>query len=86
MNVIFRLYCFVLGCIVRRGLLSSHGMNPGGITEDYDEIDRRDPPIFINNTRTRVVVAAGKTATMECRVLNIGDRQVTLDLCQRLSL
>ena len=47
------------------------------ITEDYDEIDRRDPPVFINNTRTRVVVAAGKTATLECRVMNIGDRTVS---------
>ena len=46
------------------------------ITEDYDEIDRRDPPVFINNTRTKVVVAAGKTASLECRVMNIGDRTV----------
>ena len=48
------------------------------ITEDYDEIDRRDPPVFINNTRTKVVVAAGKTATLECRVINIGDRSVRI--------
>ena len=47
------------------------------ITEDYDEIDRRDPPVFINNTRTKVTVAAGKTATLECRVMNIGDRTVS---------
>lgn len=47
------------------------------ITEDYDEIDRRDPPVFINNTRTKVIVAAGKTATLECRVVNIGDRTVS---------
>ena len=33
--------------------------------------------MFINNTRTRVVVAAGKTATLECRVMNIGDRTVS---------
>lgn len=32
------------------------------ITEDYDEIDRKDPPLFINNTRTKLVVASGKTA------------------------
>ena len=48
------------------------------ITEDYDEIDRRDPPVFINNTRTKVVVAAGKAASLECRVMNIGDRAVSV--------
>ena len=51
------------------------------ITEDYDEIDRKDPPIFINNTRIKVVVAAGKTATLECRVQNLGDRTVRLFFC-----
>ena len=45
--------------------------------ENYDEIDRRDPPVFINNTRTKIVVAAGKKATFECRVMNIGDRAVS---------
>ena len=59
---------FQIGCIRRTS---------DKITEDYDEIDRRDPPVFINNTRTRVVVAAGKTATLECRVMNIGDRTVS---------
>ena len=60
-------FLFQIGCIRRTS---------DKITEDYDEIDRRDPPVFINNTRTRVVVAAGKTATLECRVMNIGDRTV----------
>ena len=46
--------------------------------ENYDEIDRRDPPVFINNTRTKIVVAAGKRATFECRVMNIGDRTVSV--------
>ena len=46
------------------------------ISEDYDEIDRVSPPLFINNTRTKVVVAAGKNATLECRVRNQGDRTV----------
>ena len=59
---------FQIGCIRRTS---------DKITEDYDEIDRRDPPVFINNTRIRVVVAAGKTATLECRVMNIGDRTVS---------
>ena len=53
------------------------------ITEDYDEIDRRDPPVFINNTRTKIVVAAGKTASLECRVMNIGDRTVRDAICQK---
>ena len=53
------------------------------ITEDYDEIDRRDPPVFINNTRTKIVVAAGKTASLECRVMNIGDRTVRDVICQK---
>ena len=57
----------MLGCIRRTN---------EKITEDYDEIDRRDPPVFINNTRTKVIVAAGKTASLECRVMNIGDRTV----------
>ena len=61
-------FLFQIGCIRRTS---------DKITEDYDEIDRRDPPVFINNTRTRVVVAAGKTATLECRVMNIGDRTVS---------
>ena len=60
-------FLFQIGCIRRTS---------DKITEDYDEIDRRDPPVFINNTRTRIVVAAGKTATLECRVMNIGDRTV----------
>ena len=46
------------------------------ISEDYGEIDRRSPPVFINNTRTRVVVAEGKDATLHCRVANVGDRTV----------
>ena len=51
----------IVGCIRRTS---------DKIAVDYDEIDKRDPPIFINNTRTKVVVAAGKTATLECRVMN----------------
>jgi len=47
------------------------------VTEDYDEIDRKFPPLFINNTRTKVVVASGKTATLECRVQNLEDRTVS---------
>lgn len=47
------------------------------INEDYDEIDRRFPPLFINNTRTKVVAASGKTATLECRVQNLEDRTVS---------
>ena len=50
------------------------------INEDYDEIDRRFPPLFINNTRTKVVAASGKTATLECRVQNLEDRTVRLIL------
>ncbi len=49
---------------------------------DYDLIDRSDPPIFINNTRTEVVVAAGKDAVLECRVQNLGDRAVN-ETCRR---
>ena len=64
------------GCLTRGSIDQRVNRDTMGITEDYDEIDRRDPPIFINNTRTRVVVAAGKTAALECRVLNIADRQV----------
>ena len=56
------------------------------ITEDYDEIDRRDPPVFINNTRTKIVVAAGKTASLECRVMNIGDRTVRDAICQKTDI
>ena len=62
------------------------GVQDGGLVSDaeaesnYDEIDRKDPPIFINNTRIKVVVAAGKTATLECRVQNLGDRTVR-NLC-----
>ena len=68
-----RIYIFLnvsilIGCIRRTS---------DKITEDYDEIDRRDPPVFINNTRTKVVVAAGKSASLECRVMNIGDRTVS---------
>jgi hypothetical protein len=61
------LFCISAGCIRRTS---------DSITEDYDEIDRKDPPLFINNTRIKVVVAAGKTATLECRVQNLGDRTV----------
>ena len=52
------------------------------INEDYDEIDRRFPPIFINNTRTKIVVASGKTATLECRVQNLEERTVSLQKVQ----
>ena len=47
------------------------------VTEDYDEIDRKFPPLFINNTRTKIVVASGKTATLECRVQNLEERTVS---------
>ncbi|XP_059081452.1 zwei Ig domain protein zig-8-like isoform X1 [Tigriopus californicus] len=47
------------------------------ITEDYDEIDRRSPPIFINNTHTKVIVAADRIAILECRVRNLDDRAVS---------
>ena len=59
---------FFAGCIRRPS---------DNINEDYDEIDRRFPPIFINNTRTKVVVASGKTATLECRVQNLEERTVS---------
>ena len=47
------------------------------IPQDYDAIDRSDPPLFVNNTRDRVVVASGRSARMECRVANLGDRAVS---------
>ncbi len=47
------------------------------ISQDYDAIDRSDPPLFVNNTRDRVVVASGRSARMECRVANLGDRAVS---------
>ncbi len=46
-------------------------------SQDYDAIDRSDPPLFVNNTRDRVVVASGRSARMECRVANLGDRAVS---------
>ena len=52
------------------------------ITADYDAIDRSDPPLFVNNTRTDVVVAAGKDARLECRVRNLGDRVVRVPSLQ----
>ena len=58
---------FVAGCIRRSDDI---------ISEDYDEIDRRNPPVFINNTRTQIVVAEGKDARLDCRVSNVGDRTV----------
>ena len=57
-----------LGCIRRTS---------DSVTEDYDEIDRKFPPLFINNTRTKIVVASGKTATLECRVQNLEERTVS---------
>ena len=59
------------GCIRRTGDI---------IQEDYDEIDRKSPPLFINNTRTKLVVASGKTASLECRVENLDDRTVSYNL------
>ena len=53
------------------------------ISEDYDEIDRRNPPVFINNTRTEIVVAEGKDARLDCRVSNVGDRTVRSGACMR---
>ena len=58
---------FFAGCIRRSDDI---------ISEDYDEIDRRNPPVFINNTRTQVVVAEGKDARLDCRVSNVGNRTV----------
>ena len=61
-------FWYFAGCIRRTS---------DSITEDYDEIDRKDPPLFINNTRTKLVVASGKTASLECRVENLEDRTVS---------
>jgi len=47
------------------------------ITVDYDEIDRRDPPLFLNGTKTTLAVAAGETVTLECQVQNIAHRTVS---------
>ena len=46
---------------------------------DYGSIDRASPPVFVNNTRTKVAVAQGRTARIECRVSNLGDRAVRVE-------
>lgn len=51
--------------------------NSSIVTKDYFEIDRKFPPIFINNTRTTVTVASGNTATLKCRVHNLEGRTVS---------
>ena len=51
--------------------------NSSIVTKDYLEIDRKFPPIFINNTRTTVIVASGNTATLKCRVHNLEGRTVS---------
>jgi len=58
------------------------------VNVDYDAVDRINPPVFVNNTRTKVTAAASRdvgtadpVVRLECRVRNLGERTVRRDKC-----
>ena len=46
--------------------------------ENFDEIDRNFPPLFVNNALAKVVVTSGRTASLECKVQNLAGRAVKI--------